>query len=382
MTALLFLTGLALLIAGGELLVRSASHLALALGLTPLVVGLTVVAFGTSSPELAVSVGAAWSGKADVALGNVVGSNILNVLLILGAAALAAPLVVSRQLVIWDTPIMVGVSIGLLALAFDGRVGRVDGVLLAAGLAAYLAFALWLSRREAAVLEDEDGVDGRGQPWWRSALLVLTGLGLLIVGARWLVEAAVALAQALGLSELVIGLTIVAAGTSLPEVVTSIIAALRGQRDIAVGNVVGSNIFNILGVLGLAAIVSPDGVAVAPAALTFDIPVMIAVAVACLPIFFTGHSIARWEGALFLFYYAAYTAYLILKVTEHDALPAFSSMMLLFVLPLTGATLLVLAVRSWRAAQSGAAPAPDRAVSGLKDARRAGSTTPASPRRE
>jgi cation:H+ antiporter len=162
------------------------------------------------------------------------------------------------------------------------------------------------------------------------------------------VDAAVALARALGLSELVIGLTIVAAGTSLPEVVTSIVAALRGQRDIAVGNVVGSCIFNVLAVLGITAAVAPGGVAVAPAALSFDIPVMIAVAVACLPIFFTGHLIARWEGGLFLFYYAAYTAYVILKATEHDALPAFSGVMAAFVLPLTAVTLLVLAVRARR----------------------------------
>jgi cation:H+ antiporter len=346
MTAWLFLGGLVLLIAGGELLVRGASALALRLGMTPLVVGLTVVAFGTSSPELAVSVGAAWTGNADVALGNVVGSNIFNVLFILGAAALVTPLVVSRQLVIWDAPIMVGVCAMLLLLALDGQVGRGDGVLLVAGLAAYLGFALWLSRREA--LPGDDAAPP-GDPWWRSSLLIVAGLGLLVVGAGWLVDAAVALARGLGLSELVIGLTIVAAGTSLPEVVTSIVAALRGQRDIAVGNVVGSCIFNVLAVLGITAAVAPEGVAVAPAALTFDIPVMIAVAAACLPIFFTGHVIARWEGGLFLFYYAAYTAYVILKATEHDALPAFSGVMAAFVLPLTAVTLAVLAFRARQA---------------------------------
>ncbi len=350
MTMLMFLAGLTLLIAGGELLVRGASSLALAFGMTPLVVGLTVVAFGTSSPELAVSVGAAWSGSADVALGNVVGSNIFNVLFILGAAALVTPLVVSRQLVIWDAPIMLAVSALLLLLALDGQVGRGDGALLVAGLAAYLGFALWLSRRDAAAATAEGTASGgsaaNAGPWWRSALLIAVGLGLLVLGAGWLVDAAAATARALGLSELVIGLTIVAAGTSLPEVVTSIIAAARGQRDIAVGNVVGSCIFNILGVLGLTAAVAPAGVAVAPAALTFDMPVMIAVAAACLPIFFTGHAIARWEGALFLFYYAAYTAFLILKVTEHAALPAFSGVMAAFVLPLTAVTLMVLAFRA------------------------------------
>ncbi|MFZ5557608.1 MAG: calcium/sodium antiporter [Pseudomonadota bacterium] len=350
MTALLFLGGLALLIAGGELLVRGASALALRLGMTPLVVGLTVVAFGTSAPELAVSVGAAWSGTADVALGNVVGSNIFNVLFILGAAALVTPLAVSRQLVIWDAPIMLGVSVALPFLALDGGVGRLDGLLLAAGLAGYIGFAFWVSRGEA---EADETASPPAGPWGQSALLIVAGLGLLVLGAGWLVDAAVSLARALGLSELVIGLTIVAAGTSLPEVVTSIIAAYRGQRDIAVGNVVGSCIFNILAVLGIAAVVAPAGVAVAPAALAFDIPVMIAVAAACLPIFFTGHVIARWEGALFLFYYAAYTAFLILKATEHDALPAFSGVMAAFVLPLTAATLAVLAYRALRRRRAG-----------------------------
>ena len=169
-----------------------------------------------------------------------------------------------------------------------------------------------------------------------------------MLGANWLVDAAVQMARAIGVSELVIGLTIVAAGTSAPEVATSIMAAIRGERDIAVGNVVGSSIFNILGVLGIAGVVSPSGIGVAPAALVFDIPVMVAVAVACLPIFLTGHTIARWEGALFFTYYVAYTAYLILAATDHDALPAFSQAMLLFVLPLTAVTLLVLMVRALR----------------------------------
>ncbi len=171
------------------------------------------------------------------------------------------------------------------------------------------------------------------------------GLGLLVLGSRWLVGGAVDLAGALGVSDLIVGLTIVAAGTSLPEVATSVVASLRGERDIAVGNVVGSNIFNILAVLGLSSLVSPDGIAVAPSMTTFDIPVAIVVAVACLPILFTGHLIARWEGGVFLGYYVAYTLYLILNAAEHDALPAYSTVMLIFVLPLTALTIGVLAVR-------------------------------------
>ena len=186
----------------------------------------------------------------------------------------------------------------------------------------------------------------------RNIGLVIVGLVLLVVGARWLVDGAVSIARALELSELVIGLTIVAVGTSLPEVATSVIASLRGERDIAVGNIVGSNLFNILAVLGLSAVVAPNGVNVPVAALQFDIPFMIAVAVACLPIFFTGYRIARWEGALFLAYYVAYTIYVILDAAKHDALPAYSTVLLEFAVPLTAVTLGLLAVRAWRAGRS------------------------------
>jgi cation:H+ antiporter len=180
-----------------------------------------------------------------------------------------------------------------------------------------------------------------------SLVLVVGGLALLVLGSRWLVDGAVAMARFFGLSELIIGLTIVAVGTSLPEVAASIIAALRGERDMAVGNVIGSNIFNILGILGITAAIAPAGVSVESAALAFDIPVMIAVALACLPIFFTGYTIARWEGALFLGYYVAYTAYIVLNATNHDALPLFSTTMELFVLPITLITLLVVSARSF-----------------------------------
>jgi cation:H+ antiporter len=175
---------------------------------------------------------------------------------------------------------------------------------------------------------------------------IAAGLVLLVLGARWLVDAASELARRLGISELVIGLTIVAGGTSLPELATSVVAAIRGERDIAVGNVVGSNLFNILAVLGLAAAIAPDGVAVADQALRFDIPVMIAVAAACLPIFFTEHRIARWEGALFLAYYVAYTATLVMLATQSEVLPLFRLLMIGFVLPLTAITLIVISVRT------------------------------------
>lgn len=352
LTLLLFVVGLGCLIGGAEVLVRGASRLAITIGISPLVVGLTIVAFGTSAPELAVTVQASLAGQPDVALGNVVGSNIANVLLILGLSSLITSLAVAQQLVRLDIPIMIGVSVLLLLLALDGRVGRLDGLLLFAGIIAYTTFAIRQSRKESRAVEQEYqaefGTSARGQVLLNLAL-VAAGLVLIVLGARWLVNGAVAVARLVGVSELVIGLTIVAVGTSLPEVATSLIASLRGERDIAVGNVVGSNIFNIMAVLGLGSALAPGGVPVAPAALRFDIPVMIAVAVACLPIFARGYVIARWQGLLFLFYYAAYTLYLLLAAVQHDALPVFSRMMLLFVLPLTALTLAVVALRTIRA---------------------------------
>lgn len=346
----LFVAGFGLLIGGAELLVRGASALALRLGISPLVIGLTVVAIGTSAPELAVSVQAALTGKADLAVGNVVGSNIFNVLFILGLSALIVPLVVARQVVRVEVPLMVGASVLLLVLALDGQVRRWEGALLAAGMAAYLVYAIVEGRRESAGEPSAPGATGLLARLPVQLVLIGAGLALLVLGARWLVGGAVAIAQFFGLSEAVIGLTIVAAGTSLPEVATSVVAALRGQRDIAVGNVVGSNIANILLILGVAALVTPDGLSVAPAIARFDLLVMLAVALACLPIFFTGHRIARWEGGLFLAYYVAYTLYLVLDATGHDALPVFSVVMLEFVVPITVVTLVVLGVRAARGA--------------------------------
>jgi cation:H+ antiporter len=350
---LLLVGGGATLVAGAELLVRGAARLATAAGISPLIIGLTVVAFGTSAPELAVTVGAAVAGQADVAVGNVVGSNIFNVLFILGLSALIVPLVVAQQLVRLDVPLMIGVSVLVLLLALDGTIGRLDGLLLFAGIVAYTTLLIRISRRETTAVKAEYA-EAFGEPpaqrssWYLDIVLLLAGLGLLILGARWLVEAAVATAMALGVSELVIGLTIVAAGTSLPEVATSVLASIRGERDIAVGNVVGSNLFNLLAVLGLGAIVAPDGVPVAASALAFDIPVMIAVAIATLPVFFTGYRIARWEGLLFLSYYIAYATMLVLAATENAFHASARAAMLYFLLPLTAITLLLLVVRALR----------------------------------
>jgi cation:H+ antiporter len=353
--------GLVLLVVGGEFLVRGASKLALAFGLSPLVVGLTVVAFGTSAPELAVSVKSAYSGAADIALGNVVGSNVFNVLFILGVSALITPLVVAQQMVRKEVPIMIGASLLCYAFAMDGKIERWEGIVLALGIIGYTWFAISTARKESAAVKAEyaksleaEGNDAQqtkpeelksGKNLAISIALVLGGLAVLVQGSSMLVDAAVELARGWGVSELVIGLTIVAAGTSLPEVAASIIAAVKGERDIAVGNVVGSNIFNILCVLGVSSVISPAGIAVAPGALSFDIPVMIAVAVACLPIFYTGYTIARWEGGLFLAYYIAYTAYLVLDAQGHQAQQTLHESLLFFALPLTAVTLIVFAFR-------------------------------------
>ncbi|MCU0574283.1 MAG: calcium/sodium antiporter, partial [Syntrophobacteraceae bacterium] len=329
---------------------RGASRLAAAMGISPLVIGLTVVAFGTSSPELAVSLQASMAGEPDIALGNVVGSNIFNVLFILGLSAIIAPLVVAQRLVRLEIPLMIGVSMLLFVLALDGSIGRFDGLVLTGGIVGYCLFAIRQSLKEPpAVRAEYEKEFGRREPRSQrllDILLVVVGLAMLMLGSRWLLGGAVAIAELLGVSKLVIALTITAAGTSLPEVATSVVASIRGERDIAVGNVVGSNLFNLLAILGLSSLVAADGIRVAPAALSFDIPVMIAVSVACLPIFFTGYRIARWEGLLFLAYYAGYTLYLILDAARHDALSEYSAMMGLFVIPLTVVTLAVLTVRA------------------------------------
>ncbi len=352
MTVLVFLAlGLVLLVAGAELLVRGASRLALRFGVSPLVIGLTVVAFGTSAPELAVSVQSGLAGQSDLAVGNIVGSNIFNVLVVLGLSALITPLVVQQQIVRIDVPLVIGASVLFWILALDGRIGLFDGLLLTTGIVAYTVFAVRQSRQESLAIQEEYAQEfgSPAKPWLErlpvQIALILVGLALLVLGATWMVDSAVAIARALGVSEVVIGLTIVAAGTSLPELATSLVAALRGERDIAVGNVIGSSLFNLLAIAGIAALVTPGGLDVAGSMIRFDLPVMIAVALACLPIFATGHRIARWEGALFLTYYVAYVLYLILAAMQYAALPMFSETMLGFVLPLTVVTLLVLLVR-------------------------------------
>ena len=350
---LLLIAGAGLLLVGAESLVRGASKLASLLGISPLIIGLTIVAYGTSAPEMAVSVQSSLAGQGDIALGNVVGSNIFNVLVILGLSSILAPIPVAQQLVRLDVPIMIGVSGLLVLFSLDRLLQPSDGIIFLIGVISYTLFLIYQSRRETNVevqseYEREYGPTSVGR-WTWLLNLVYIGLGLvtLVVGSRMCVAGAVSIAQALGLSELVIGLTIVAAGTSLPELATSLVATFRGEGDIAVGNVVGSNIFNILAVLGVTTLTSGPGITIPDSVFYFDLPVMVAVAVACLPIFMTGNVISRWEGMLFTAYYVAYATFLVLRTTDHDNLGVLSQVMLLFVIPITVITLLVILVRSW-----------------------------------
>jgi len=348
LTAGFFIIGLVLLVLGAEWLVRGASRLAGAAGISPLVVGLTVVAFGTSAPEMAVTISSAWQGTPDIALGNVVGSNICNLLLILGLSALVAPLTVAQQLVRLEVPLLIAASLAMLIMAWDGAVSRIDGLLLFTAVVIYTVYAIRQSRREQQSVQAEYERQ-YGKPAGSILMnlgLIIAGLVLLVLGANWLVDGAVAVARFLGVSELVIGLTIIAIGTSLPEIAASLVASLRGERDIAVGNIVGSSLFNILAVLGLTAAVAPIGIPVPDAVLGFDLPIMLAATIACLPIFFTGFRIDRWEGALFLFYYVAYMCLLVLDALQSEALPMFELALIGFFAPLT---LITIGVTSFRA---------------------------------
>ena len=354
--ALEALIGLVALTIGAELLVRGASRIAERTGIPPLVVGLTVVALGTSAPEIAVSVDAAVGGRGDVALGNVVGSNIFNILVILGLSAVAAPLAVRSQLVRLDVPVMVGVSALPLVLGFDRLISFGDGLVLLSLLALYLGLLVRVARKglpqpvaaypfHAPPGEHRTGTEARAKatgPAWRDVLTALAGLLLLVLGADRFVGGATDIARAAGISELVIGLTLVAAGTSMPELATSVLATLRGERDLAVGNVVGSNVFNVLAVLGAGAAAS-GGMEVAAGVVMFDFPVMLAVGVACLPVFLTGSSITRREGAVFVFYYLLYSIYLGLHTADHPYQEEFGVAVLGVVLPLT----IVVAAALW-----------------------------------
>jgi cation:H+ antiporter len=332
--------GLLILLVGAGWLIKGASRLALAAGITPLVVGLTVVAFGTSAPELAVSVTAAVSGASSLSVANVVGSNIFNILCILGLSALAAPLTVNRQLVRLDVPVMIGASVLLYVLAADGLIGTLDGLLLAGLVIAYTVFLVAETRRERALEASPTAGSRRVGPasFGRGSVLpdlglVVVGVGGLAFGSSWMVRGAMGLARAFGISEAIIGLTIVAAGTGLPELATSVVAALNNERDLAIGNIVGSNIFNVLSVLGFSGLVARRGLIVPPEMLAADIPLMIVVSLACLPLFRAGYVLSRRKGAFFFGSYVLFLVWAVLRATASPALGRYNGLMFDAVFP-------------------------------------------------
>lgn len=307
---LLIIVGLVLLTVGAEGFVRGSASLARRFGISPLVVGLTVVAFGTSSPELVVSLRAALDGRGAIAIGNVVGSNIVNIGLILGLSALLFPLRVQARIIRFDVPIMLIATAILLLMIQDDQVGRLEGALLFAGIVAYVVFTLRASQKETAVVRDEyEGSVPRVRgPWARDVIFTVLGLGGLLLGARSMVTGAVQVAQTFGVPESIIGLTIVAIGTSLPELASSVLAAFRKEADIAVGNVIGSSIFNILGIVGTTALVSPlTGFGLSPV----DLIAFGATALLTLPLLKSGLRITRGEGAFLVALYAGYIIWLL-----------------------------------------------------------------------
>lgn len=309
------LGGLIILVAGAELLVRGSVGTALRFGLTPLLIGLTIVAFGTSAPELVVSIQAASNGSDDIALGNIIGSNISNIALILGIAALIQPLKVQTSIIRKDVPILLGTSLLLVFFLMDGVISQLEGIFFFTGVVAFTVASIRMAKMETSVevkTEYEDVVPKKSLPLWLNVVMIVGGLGLLILGAKWLVDGAIEIASSIGMSQAVVGLTIVAVGTSLPELATSVMAALKKEGDIAIGNVVGSNIFNILCILGITAMILPvsqGGIT------TVDILLMLGLTLLLLPILRSGYIVSRIEGGVLLTIYLAYTAYLVLVTT-------------------------------------------------------------------
>jgi len=302
--------GLALLAGGGEALVRGASRLATAFGLSPLFIGLTLVAYGTSAPELVVSSIAALQDLPGVALGNAIGSNIFNSGVVLGIATLISPFACQARLLRREVLLIIAATLLVIVLSLNGRLGRPEASVL---LITLVAYTIWAYRRATANSSDAQPVEGVGKTPSHSkaisSLFMLAGLAMLVIGARWVVNGAITLASLMGVSDVLIGLTVVAAGTSLPELATSTVAALRNHTDIAIGNVLGSNLFNLLGILGFSGMLHP--LPVPSHILAFDLRVALVFAIACVPLGLTGGRISRFEGSILL---AGYIAYIVALV--------------------------------------------------------------------
>lgn len=319
--ALVFLIGLAIVVAGAELLLRSATRIANMLRVRPIVIGLTVVAIGTSLPELAVGITAATEGKGALAVGNVAGANILVLLLVMGLSAAIVPLPIQPHSLRLEVPAMIGAALALIIMSLDGVLTRTEGALLVMAAIFYTALIVQSSRRDRRAVAVEFAHEfaqppppraERGKTFVRHGALLAVAIALTIVGADLLVAGASALAAAFGVSDAVIGLTIVALGTSSPELVTTVVATLRGDRDVAIGNLLGSGVYNILAILGTVMLVSPQSIDVSRELLFIDLPIAAAVATICLPVLKSDHMISRKEGLSFVAAYFTYMAVLLL----------------------------------------------------------------------
>ncbi|CAN5443042.1 calcium/sodium antiporter [soil metagenome] len=317
-TLIWFIIGLVSLIGGAELLVRSASKLAASVGVTKLVIGLTVVAFGTSAPELAVGIEAGIKDQTDILLGNVIGSNFTNTLLILGLSALIMPLKVHRNLIRFDLPVMIGATILLIGLSYNQILSTTECIILIIFLFAYLIALIRFSGKTNFTKKEALQA---GSPWM-NGLLTVVGLIMLIAGARWLVESATIFAEMAGISELIIGLTVVAIGTSLPEIVTSVLAAVRGEKDLAVGSIIGSNILNILSVIGISGLFTSE-IPVQQTLINIDLMVLLGISILCVPFFYSGKIISRTEGAILFSCYLLYLMYLYLDSMQSNLMSPF-----------------------------------------------------------
>jgi len=322
---LVFLAGLGIIVLGAELLLRAASRIALLLGIPPMLVGLTIVSVGTSAPELAVGLTAVNAGKGALAVGNIAGTNIINILLILGLSALIRPLPLRLVAIRLDVPVMIAAALALVVMSADLVITRFEGCLLVAAAVPYTVAVVYLGRRESPQAQrefaQEYAVDRAVPPGatpprrmavlgWNAGMLV-SGMALTVLGADWLVAGAADIARSLGVSDALIGLTIVAIGTSAPELVTTLVATFKDDRDVAVGNLIGSSIYNILAILGLTCALAPGGTALTPEILRIDLPLAALVAVACYPVFRSDQMVSRREGAVFVVAYVAYLGSLI-----------------------------------------------------------------------
>ena len=344
MTIVQFILGLVGLIAGAELFLKAVDRFGLKWGVSPLIMGLTVVAFATGAPELAISIKAAFSGSADLVLGNIIGSNIANILLILGITAIISPINITRRVIRIDVPIVITISVAVYLMSLDGGLSTVDGVILLMGFLAYSYFT-FVQIKNNSDEEDEDEAFqydlspddlAKGTVFYiKNGGLLISGLALIVLGSNWMVDSAVIIARILGLSELVIGLTIISIGTSLPEVATSLSAARKGKADIAVANVMGSTLYNVLLTLALTLIIAPNVLAVSKDAITLDLPFMVLVSMACIPIFVAGFNLTRVDGALFLGYYVTYLTYLVLNAINSPIVSAMQGIILYAAIPLT-----------------------------------------------